>query len=295
MGLGGLLRRLFSHNGGLGAEELAGRLRVPLYELQAIRPSYARFTVAKRGGGVRPIDAPDAALKAIQRRILRRLLGRLKTHPAATGFVRRESIVTNALRHVEKAVVVRMDIERFFASTRADRVSRYFRAVGWGHRPARLLTRLCTHEGGLPQGAPTSPALSNLVNYRLDARLAGLARRFDAIYTRYADDITFSFARNDPRAIHYVILLTKHIVRQHGYRLHQRRKLHIRRRHQRQVVTGLIVNDGVRLPRETRRWLRAVEHRTATGGRVSLTQAQLDGWRALCSMVERQSVRSEGA
>jgi RNA-directed DNA polymerase len=149
--------------------------------------------------------------------------------------------------------------------------------------------RLCTNRGYLPQGAPTSPRLSNLVNYGLDARLAGLAARHGAAYTRYADDMTFSFPLDDRTAIRAVIRGTKAILKEHGYALHMKHKLHIRRRHQQQVVTGLVVNDAVRLPRRTRRWLRAVEHRAANGGQATLGPAQLAGWRSLQDMIDARS------
>ena len=298
-----LLDRLFPGRGH-GVEELARRLDMPAGELHGFQPAYREFTIPKRSGGTRRILAPDAALKALQRRILRRLLGRLKAHPAAHGFERGRSIVTNARPHVGQAVVVRLDLKDFFPATRAKRVYGYFRKVGWNRPAARLLTRLCTHDGGLPQGAPTSPRLSNLVNYRLDARLTGLAvrqqlrnprtneslddRPIGATYTRYADDLTFSFPSDDPDVIHYVVRMTREIVAAHGYELHVTRKLRVLRQNARQQVTGLVVNDGVNLPRTTRRWLRAVEHRVARDGRSTLTPEQLAGWRALRKMVADQ-------
>jgi hypothetical protein len=228
--------------------------------------------------------------------------------------------------------VLRFDLCDFFPSTRAERVRQYFRRIGWNRPAAKLLARLCTHEGGLPQGAPTSPRLSNLVNYRLDARLAGMAAKLGGVYTRYADDITISFPDEGPaggrsmehvgRDIHtgrrapsaklernadtirYVTSFVRKVVEEEGYRLHRRKKLSVRRRHHRQVVTGLVVNDGVNLPRSTRRWLRAVAHRarlarqTPSGAvdspsgtarkKPTLTSAQLEGWSALESMIARQ-------
>ncbi|MBN1846880.1 MAG: RNA-directed DNA polymerase [Sedimentisphaerales bacterium] len=193
-------------------------------------------------------------------------------------------------RHVGAAVVIRMDIKDFFTATTAKRLRQYFQRLGWDAVATDCLLRLTTYKGSLPQGAPTSPRLSNLVNYRLDARLAGLAGRCGASYTRYADDLTFSFAALPDRSVMPdVIRVTKKILGQYGYRLHQRRKLHIRRRHQRQIVTGLVVNHRAALPRATRRRLRAVEHHLAAGQRASLTERQLAGWRALQHMIEIQS------
>jgi RNA-directed DNA polymerase len=181
-----------------------------------------------------------------------------------------------------------MDLKSFFESTSAERVTRYFQTIGWDGEASQLLVRLCTHDRGLPQGAPTSPRLSNLVNFRLDARLSRLAQKYDAVYTRYADDLTFSFAADEPKAVHAVIRATKKIVGEIGYTLHQRKKLHVRRRHDRQVVTGLVVNQCVALPRATRRWLRAVEHRLSLGREATLTPAQLAGWKALQAMIAKQ-------
>jgi RNA-directed DNA polymerase len=267
-------------------EELAKRTGLTVPELRAARPTYRRVPVPKRSGGTRELLVPDDATKALQRRLLRRLLARIPVHPAAHGFERRRSIVSNAAPHTGRAVVVRMDVIEFFGTTSARRVRRLFRVLGWDADTAELLTRLTTHDGGLPTGAPTSPRLANLVNVLLDARLAGLAEALGARYTRYADDLTFSFERDDHAALADLLGATRRIARGHGYRLHVERKLQIRRRHHRQTVTGLVVNERVALPRQRRRWLRAVEHRIYSSREASLTREQLAGWQAFESMVE---------
>lgn len=288
---------------GLAAEELARRLDMPTEQLRAVRPEYQSFTVPKRSGGSRRIFAPEPELKALQRRVLRRLLNKLRCHPAAVGFRPGESFVTNAQRHVGKAVVICFDLCEFFPATSAARVGDYFRAIGWGRDAANMLTSLCTWENGLPQGAPTSPALSNLVNFQLDARMAGLAAACGATYTRYADDLTFSLAEDRQAHINVILGSAGNIVRDFGYRMHRRRKQHVRRRHQRQIVTGLVVNEKVQLPREVRRWLRAVKHRAGHDWRdrpafdepfrpsksPTLSDEQFAGWLALESMIERQA------
>ena len=161
-------------------DQLLGRLGLSGAQLQGVDPAYREFTIPKRSGGQRHILAPTPALRAVQRTILRRLLNKLKVHPAAVGFQRGESFVTNARRHCQRAVVVRLDVRDFFASISAPRVEGYFRAIGWNRTVARRLTQLCTWDGKLPPGAPTSPRLSNLVNYELDARLAGLVAAYNA-------------------------------------------------------------------------------------------------------------------
>jgi retron-type reverse transcriptase len=273
---------------GFGVDELARRLGLDAGRLSACPVRYRAFEIPKRSGGLRRIDAPEDELKQVQIAILRRLLARLRVHPSAIGFERGHSIVSNATFHARQAVIIRMDLCEFFHSTRAARIESYFAAIGWNAEASRLLTRLVTHEGSLPQGAPTSPRLSNLVNCRMDARLSAAADRSRARYSRYADDLTFSLEADDGRAVQTLIRSAGLIAAAEGYRLHRRRKLHVRRRHQRQLVTGLVVNHVVQLPRETRRRLRAVEHRIRTGGEASLSPAQLAGWNALQHMIDAQ-------
>jgi RNA-directed DNA polymerase len=315
---------------GYGVNELARRLDTDKGELRRFRPEYRQFTIPKRSGGTRRILAPSDELKKLQRRILRRLLARLRAHPASHGFERGRSIVTNAQAHQGQEVVIRFDLVDFFPSTRERCIKQYFRSIGWNRPAAKVLTRLCVYEDSLPQGAPTSPRLSNLVNYLLDARLAGMARALGGVYTRYADDITVSFPEEDsddkngvirsgPQnaghvvehsdKVRFMIGFVGRVVGEEGYRLHRRKKLSVRRRHHRQMVTGLVVNDGVNLPRETRRWLRAVEHRAqlakepfdfskqvSYGRRLqpTLTPAQRDGWRAFQAMIVGQTAKRNG-
>ena len=297
----GWLKSLFGGGGGgdegavgpssgrLGAEELARRVGIGLDDLRKVPVRYREFTIPKRNGGERRIFAPEEPLKAVQRRVLRGVLGQLKAHDAANGFEAGKSILSNAVGHVRKAVIVRMDVKEFFASTTKQRVAEYFRAIGWDDDAADLLVKLCTHKGGLPQGAPTSPRLSNLVNWRLDERLIRMAEAVapGAAYTRYADDITFSLASDDRVAVRGIIYWTRRIAREEaGYRVHQQAKMRVIRRNDRQLVTGLVVNERVNLPRATRRWLRAVRHHAATGRQATLSAGQLAGWEALEAMVQ---------
>ena len=272
--------------GGRSIADLAQRLKMSESQFAAVPIAYQQFQIPKRRKGMRNILAPVAALKEVQRQILRRVLSGLKPHPCATGFSRGYSIVSNALPHVGKAAVVRMDLKDFFPSTPAKRVKEFFEAIGWNSEAADLLVRLCTHNGALPQGAPTSPKLSNLLNQHLDARLSRLAEALDASYTRYADDITYSLQNESAGAVRHLVHFTAIVAREEGYQVHQREKLYVRRRKDRQVVTGLVVNERINLPRDIRRWLRAVEHHQQTGRKISITEEQLAGWRSLQSMIQ---------
>jgi hypothetical protein len=112
---------------------------------------YTRFTIPKRRGGERTIEAPSDKLKALQRRVLHRLLNPLPMHESATGFVQGRSIVDNARPHVESGVVINLDLADFFPSITIERVAALFRALGWDADSATILSRICTNDGHLPQ------------------------------------------------------------------------------------------------------------------------------------------------
>ncbi len=276
--------------GGRTVSELADWLNVERATLRTVPLDYQTFTIPKRNGRSRNIVAPNPALKVLQRRILRRLLNGLNSHSAARGFERGRGIVEHAALHAGKSVVVNVDIVSYFESTQVKRIHKMFRRFGWGRGATRLLIRLCTHDGGLPQGAPTSPKLSNLVNYFLDERLTEIAESFDATYSRYADDITFSFDQDERWFVNSLVWNVRSALFWAGYVMHHRRKPSVRRQHQRQEVTGLVVNERLTLPREVRRRLRAIRHRIANGQAASITAEELAGWESFEEMVERASM-----
>ena len=288
--------------GGRTPAELAKWLQLPEAELREWLPgkptgasgsryTYNQFTIPKRRGGIREIAAPSDDLKALQRRVLRLLLNPLPVHPAATGFVSGRSIVHNARSHTGQGVVINIDLRDFFPGITAERVDQAFQALGWGSQAARILTNICTLEGRLPQGAPTSPALSNLTCRKLDARLEGLIRG-KGRYTRYADDLTFSFAKygtEKPDAISRKVLGTiQRIIEAEGFAIQKRKKVRVQRAHQRQTATGLVVNREVNLPRQVRRRIRAMQHRERQGRLAASEKARLRGWESLAGMVLRQ-------
>jgi retron-type reverse transcriptase len=254
------------------AEETDGRYRV--YPL----------TTGRR---TRWIEAPGPTLGLVQRMLLDRLLYRLSPTRFAHGFVPGRSIVTNARRHCGSHVVVSMDIRDFFRSVPAEMVREALGALELSEADERRLVALVTRKGHLPQGAPTSPHLANLVSRRLDLRLAGLARALGWRYTRYADDLTFS-GSGDPRRL---VEAVGGIVRDEGFRV-ARRKTRIMPRHKRQSVTGLVVNDRVSVPRETRRLVRAALHNLRAGSPGDFgpaRRARLAGYVAYLHQVEPDS------
>lgn len=210
---------------------------------------YHRYPIEGRSK-VRWIEAPDPELKAVQRRILDRLAYRLPTTEWAHGFVPGRSIVTHASNHVGRPWVVVSDIRDFFPSMSADRVAEALAPLELGEDLPRLVA-LVTRRGRLPQGAPTSPHLANVIFSHADRDLAQLGWT----YSRYADDLAFS-GSGDPRRLVGEI---RSIVERHGFRLAVR-KTRIMGRHRRQQVTGLVVNDRVSVPREVRRAFRAILH-----------------------------------
>ena len=215
----------------------------------------------KRSGGVRLIESPKQTLKEAQVKILREILDRVSTHPAAHGFVAGRSVMTNAKSHVGKGIVIKFDLTNFYTTVGYSRVVAIFRELGYSREAAIWLGLLTTNavpgnmpfdrqklysllpywRRHLPQGAPTSPALANLSAYRLDARLTGMARAFGADFTRYADDLTISGPEELSYALRTLIPLVEQIIRRERFQSN-RSKRQVLRPHQRQVIAGVVVN-----------------------------------------------------
>ncbi len=240
--------------------------------------NYMVKKIAKRRGGIRLLMAPRPRLRAVQTRILRELLDQLEPHPAAHGFRRGRSILSNARPHVGKKVVINCDLRDFFPSITFPRVCGLLVGLGYTVEIARALAFLCTtrlpltRRRVLPQGAPTSPALSNLIAYGLDIRLAALAKRLGFTYTRYADDLTFSGDRVLAGAL---LKRVRAIVADEGLALNEK-KVRTQRRGSCQRVTGLVVNREVTVNRQERRRLRAILHQAGKTGLEAQNRAKVD-------------------
>jgi hypothetical protein len=252
----------------------------------ATRIHYRRFTIPKRDGSPRAIWAPLPKLKAAQRWVLHNIVERLIVHGAAHGFLPGRSTLSNAAAHPGPKVVLKMDVKDFFPTVTLPRARGVFRKAGYREQVATLLALLCTesprevvtHEGRdyfialgprcLPQGAPTSPGITNTICLRLDRRLAGLAVKLGWRYTRYADDLTFSLPAGHAGAPKLGTLLgtVRRVVESEGFRVHPE-KTRVARSGGRQRVTGLVVNgDGPpRVPRKLKRQLRAAVHNISNG------------------------------
>lgn len=200
---------------------------------------YEQAMIPKKSGGRRILWCPDASMKKVQKYILREILEKLPVSPQAMGFVRGRSILENARIHIGKQTVINMDLQNFFPGIHYKQVYEIFHFYGYDKYTSDLLTSLCTFNKRLPQGAPTSPALSNLVCLKLDKRLAGLASVYHADYSRYADDITFS----GNYGIDHLVQLASGIIADEGFRVNWS-KTRIAYEYQKQMVTGLNVNDG---------------------------------------------------
>lgn len=255
---------------------------------------YRTYPLPKRSGGTRTITVPEPRLKGLQRAIHKHALQALPIHAAATGFRPGVSITDNAAAHVGRRLVVNVDIDEFFPSTRYGLVrAALSRTLPELSREAqRLLAELCCYKGALPIGAPTSPTLANLVMIPVDTALARAAPRMEVTYTRYADDLTLS---GDDRALK-LIPLVKTLLAQRGYQLDDR-KTNLFRKGRRQIVTGLVVNEKPNMPRRLRRRLRAAVHNRMTTGEPAqwhgkpISDTQLRGHLAFLMQTQPEEAR----
>jgi retron-type reverse transcriptase len=244
---------------------------------------YKRFQIPKKTGGLRLISAPMPRLKRAQEWVLRNLLETVPVHDAAHGFRRGRSIVSNAAPHVGADVVVNVDLRDFFPTVTYRRVRGLFRKLGYAEQVATILALLCTEpdvdaveldgrtwyvargERFLPQGAPTSPAVTNLLCRRLDARLHRLAANLGFRYSRYADDLTFSGSGDAAADVGRLLRRVRYVVGQEDFAVHAD-KTRVFRRGRRQEVTGLVVNRRVGVSRELLRRFRATLYQIERDG-----------------------------
>ena len=262
---------------------------------------YHNYYVPKKSGGKRLISAPKPKLKATQNWIKEHILDKINPSENVHGFVKERSILTNAIPHQNKNLVISLDLKDFFPSLSYKRVKKLFQKFGYSEQLSTLFALLTTHnevdklnvdgeiyyaqkvdkETGqpnrfLPQGSPASPAITTLIAYKMDKRLEGLAKKMGFTYTRYADDLTFSSnldlkkdEKNTDKIIGSLLYFVKKVVTSEGFEVHPD-KTHIMRKGNQQKVTGIIVNQNadnkLGIDRKMLRKFRAFLHQTSKTG-----------------------------
>lgn len=262
-----------------------------LYRLYKSPESFYRpMAVPKRSGGTRKVYCPFSPMRAIQYWILNNILLQVPTDPAATAFVRNRSLLDNVRPHRNRTFLVSIDLQDFFGSITYRQVYYVFRDAGYGAQASSLLTRICTLDGSLPQGAITSPTISNLVMVGLDRRVSGYCGPRDVTYTRYADDITLS--ADDMRALVHCCVITSHMLRGEGFSINPRKTRWMGKK-AREPITGLMISrDGsVGISRNKKRELRQLVHRLKTDIAMPEDQRRtlvrrLSGWKAYLKGVD---------
>jgi len=259
------------------AENIAGLLEIRykdliyyLYRLPDIK-KYSSFKIQKKNGKTRTISTPTTSLKILQQK-LNCILSIIFTPKLSShGFVKGKSIKTNASIHVKSKYVLNIDLKDFFPSINFGRVRGMFMAYPYYLSPpvATVLSQICCYNGELSQGAPTSPIISNMICAKLDSQLLHLAKQNKCLFTRYADDITFSSSKKRfPKTIAYTDETTNqihvgndliNIIENNGFSVNNE-KVWFRARDRRQTVTGLIVNDFVNVTRKYKNQVRAMLH-----------------------------------
>ncbi|MGF1629774.1 MAG: reverse transcriptase domain-containing protein [Kiloniellaceae bacterium] len=234
---------------------------------------YRKFKLPKRGGGVRLITSPDRGLYIIQRAILDKILTpeMINNRSCVFSYTWGKTAQDMAARHVRREFVVRVDIENFFGRITFPRVLGALKAfpLRVPHNWAVIIAQLCTCDGVLPQGAPTSPAISNLIARRMDGELIRFAREHGFRYSRYSDDLVFSgktrrnllaLVEQDRETFSYVAAEPlRSIVEANSFRLNNA-KTRVAFRQQKQIVVGSIVNKKVNVDRRYVRQIRTLLH-----------------------------------
>lgn len=241
-------------------------------ELSVIRKHrskmYSHFTIPKKSGGVRFIDAPNPRLLYLQRKLLEVFVKMHKPRNPVHGFVHKRSAITNANEHINRNYVLNIDLKDFFPTITQDRVSGLFATFGVPSDVRDVIMSICCLNSRLPQGAPTSPIISNMICLRMDREIMGFCKTRRIKYSRYADDLTFSlytaphqlFSENVPSpgrlTSSQISGVLTSIISSNGFTINED-KIRYFGISSRKEVTGLIVSNIVNVPRKFVRNIRA--------------------------------------
>lgn len=257
------------------------------YNLRNADSLYKTFQIPKKSGKPRTITAPNPSLKAIQRCLALLLQAAYQPTVSVNGFVPGRSVVSNAAVHADKKFVLNLDLENFFPSISFGRVISVLQLNPISAQPkiAHYITQLACYEGYLPQGAPTSPVISNLACQRLDRRIESLVKSHQVAYTRYADDLTLS---SDQPFENGLLNHLDQIIQDEGFTINME-KVRLQLKNSRQEVTGLTVNEKVNVPRKYLREVRAMLHNWETLGYETAQQKFLSTYTPKISAKKKKS------
>jgi retron-type reverse transcriptase len=217
---------------------------------------YHHFSISKKNSTKkRNINSPNQTLDNIHRFIKNNILDKIKISSSAHGFIKGKSILTNAKTHLNQEIILNMDLENFFPSISSNRVFNIFKNIcGYDDDMSHCLSKLVMYHNGLPQGACTSPVISNIVCYKLDYRLENFAKIYNIKYTRYADDLTFSGSYRFLNV--YFKNFVEKIIVDEGFNINHS-KSRFNGKSRRQIITGLVINNNnISIPKEYIRRIR---------------------------------------
>ena len=213
---------------------------------------YNSFSIPKRNGGFREINAPKEKLKLIQVWIYKNILSKISVSCAAKAYIKNNSIVDNAKYHVGKHFILKLDFKDFFLNISFEKIFSVFFNMGYTKGVSYILAKLCSYKEHLAQGAPTSPYISNLCCNKLDKRLLKYCQYHGMCYTRYADDITISsntkFSRDNISIIKKIIEEEKYIINKDKTKILDNNKRHL--------ITGIVANTKLNVLRTVKNKLR---------------------------------------
>ena len=273
---------------------------------------YVRYGIKKKTGGIRKISAPKPRLKKVQRAILDKILAKQNCSVYAHGFLPSKSIVTNAKPHIGADILINMDLENFFPTLNYKRVFGLFKGMGFSKQLATILSHIATepeeklikvhgqkmylYEGEryLPQGAPTSPMITNLICRRMDQRLAGVAKKLGFKYTRYADDLSFSSSNAQKGQVNKLVWQVRAVIKNEQFKINKN-KTQIMRNGHRKEVTGIVVNEKCSISRKKMKAFRATLYQIEKEGLAGKTWGQstdvlnsIEGFARYVNMVDKE-------
>lgn len=289
--------------------DLATKLKIPIKNLTHLlyvkktENCYTSFQIPKKNGSFRTICTPNDQLKDVQRKLAQLLYKKQQEiwekqniHPNIShGFEKGKTIITNAKIHKNRRFVLNLDLEDFFTSFHFGRVMGYFqknRNFKLDRKMAATIAQLTCYDGSLPQGAPTSPIITNLICKILDFKLLAVAKKYKLDYTRYADDLTFStnnkkfLAQKD-----YFLKEISKVIEKEGFKINEK-KTKLQYRDSKQTVTGLVVNEKINTDRNYFRTTKAMAHSLYTKGEFNIDNekgsiAQLEGRFSFINQIDK--------